>query len=152
MKEDKKNNNVRRKEHRLHFYDYSKSAYYFITINTHKRQHYFGEIIDDKMILNENGNIVNEISKNILNPEQAEFLSFQIMPNHIHFIIELKKDGDIELKNIVSYFKSTISKKIKDIKPLWDRGYFDRVIRDEKEYNNVVKYIQNNPYRNKYKW
>ena len=152
MKENSDNNKIRRKDHRLHFYDYSKSAYYFITINTYKRQHFFGEIKDNKMILNENGNIVDNISKNILDLEKAEFLCFQIMPNHIHFIIELKKDGNIELKNIISYFKSTVSKQIKDIKPLWDRGYFDRVIRDEKEYNNVVKYILDNPYRDKYKW
>ena len=93
-----------------------------------------------------------DISKNILDKDKAEFLCFQIMPNHIHFIIELKKDGGIELKNIISYFKSTVSRNIKKIKPLWDRGYFDRVIRDEKEYNNVVKYILDNPYRDKYKW
>ena len=147
---DKKN--IRRKDHRLHFYDYSKSTYYFITINTYKRQHFFGEIKDDKMFLSDNGRIVKNISENILDKNKAEFTCFQIMPNHIHFIIELKNDGGIALKNIISLFKSTISKNIKNIKPLWDRGYFDRIIRDEKEYNNVVNYILNNPYRDKYKW
>lgn len=142
---------VRRKEHRLKYYDYSKANLYFITIDTYDKKDIFGIIKDDKMILNNVGKILNDNYSLIFDNGKAEIICFQIMPNHIHFILELKNDGDITLPGAVSYFKASITKKI-GIKPLWMRGYFDRVIRDEKEFKNVYNYIVNNPYRDKYKW
>ena len=63
---------------------------YFITICTHNREHLFGELIDGKMILNNVGEIVkrellktNEIRKNV------KIDNWVIMPNHIHFLIEI---------------------------------------------------------------
>ena len=142
---------VRRKEHRLKFYDYSKANMYFITINTYNKEDVFGIIDNDKMILNDVGSKLNELFTTIFDNGKAEVIVYQIMPNHVHFILELKNDGDIKLSSAVSYFKSSITRKI-GIKPLWMRGYYDRVIRDEKEFNNVYNYIVNNPYRDKYKW
>lgn len=142
---------MKRKEHRLKTYDYSKANFYFITINTYKKQNIFGKIENNKMLYNDIGKLTNEICCNIYDNVKIKMICYQIMPNHIHFIIELIKDGDIKLANAISYFKSTISKKVK-LKSLWDRGYYDRVIRDEKEYQNVFNYIINNPYRDKYKW
>ena len=142
---------VRRKEHRLKYYDYSKSNYYFITINTYDKKDIFGVIENDKMIFNDAGNKLNELVPTIFDNGKAEIVVFQIMPNHIHFILEIKKDGAIKLSSAIGYFKSIATKELK-IKPLWTRGYYDRVIRDEKEYNNEYNYIVNNPYRDKYKW
>lgn len=80
----------KRKPIRLKDYDYSKEGMYFITICTHNREHLFGEIIDGKMILNNVGEIVkrellktNEIRKNV------KIDNWVIMPNHIHFLIEI---------------------------------------------------------------
>ena len=142
---------VRRKEHRLKFYDYSKANLYFITIDTYDKKDIFGVVKDDKMKFNSVGKLLNENYDKVFDNGKAEIVCFQIMPNHIHFILELKKDGDISLSSAISYFKASMTKKL-GIKPLWMRGYFDRVIRDEKEFNNVYNYIINNPYRNKYKW
>ena len=142
---------VRRKEHRLKYYNYSKANLYFITIDTHNKQDKFGTIIDNKMKLNDAGKILNDNYKQIFDNGKAEIICFQIMPNHIHFILELKNDGDISLSGAISYFKSSVTRAL-DIKPLWMRGYYDRVIRNEKEFENVYNYIINNPYRDKYKW
>ena len=139
-------------KHRLQNYDYSKANYYFITINTYNKQKFFGKIVDDKMIYNKYGKIFLDEIENIFDNDKATITCYQLMPNHLHLIIELKKDGAIKLNNVISYLKSTITKKVKDIKPLWARGYYDRVIRDEKEYYNVYEYITNNPYMDKYKW
>ena len=126
---------VRRKEHRLKYYDYSKANLYFITIDTYEKKDMFGIIKDDKMVLNDTGKVLNENYASVFDNGKAEIICFQIMPNHIHFIIELKNDGDMKLSGAVSYFKSCMTRKI-GIKPLWMRGYYDRVIRDEKEFNN----------------
>ena len=138
--------------YRLKYYDYSKSNYYFITINTYKKQKFFGKIVNNEMIYNNYGNLVVNAIDDIFVDKSIEVICFQLMPNHLHMILEFKKDGEMELKNAISYFKSSITKKIKNIRPLWDRGFYDRVIRDDKEYRNVYEYIINNPYMEKYKW
>jgi REP element-mobilizing transposase RayT len=82
---------------------------------------------------------------------------FLIMPNHIHFILELgnnpswrnaKKPTD--LGNIVKALKSKSvvdSKKlgIFDDSTFWQRSYHDHIIRDESELVRIREYIKNNP-------
>lgn len=142
---------VRRKEHRLKYYDYSKANLYFITIDTYDKKDIFGIVKDNKMVLNDVGKTLNDTYNSVFDNGKAEIICFQIMPNHIHFILELKNDGDISLSGAVSYFKSCVTRRI-GIKHLWMRGYYDRVIRDDREFENVYNYIINNPYRDKYKW
>jgi len=75
---------------RLQNWDYGANASYFITICTHNREHYFGEIINGEMILNELGRIVEtEWMKTIeIRPDMnLEFGVFVVMPNHFHAII-----------------------------------------------------------------
>ena len=72
-------------------YDYSQNGFYFITICTQNRELFFGNIIDNKMILSEIGKIAEQewintdkIRNNVILHE------FVIMPNHIHGIIQIK--------------------------------------------------------------
>ena len=71
-------------------WDYASEGLYFITICTKNHQHFFGEIIDGKMILNEFGKIVqNEWIKSIeMRPDMhLELGEFIVMPNHFHAVI-----------------------------------------------------------------
>ena len=71
-------------------WDYASEGLYFITICTKNHQHFFGEIIDGKMILNEFGKIVqNEWIKSIkMRPDMhLELGEFVVMPNHFHAVI-----------------------------------------------------------------
>ncbi len=75
---------------RLKGYDYSSEGSYFITICAHKMQHFFGHIENEKMQLNEIGELAEKFWKEI--PEHfphAMLDAFIIMPNHIHGIITL---------------------------------------------------------------
>ena len=142
----------KRKNVRLKNYDYRQKGFYFITICTLHIKSIFGDIVDDKMVLNDNGYLIkniierfNEKDENIKN----DF--YQIMPNHIHMIVEFKENLDRDLSSIISNFKSKCTREL-GIKNLWQRNFYERVIRDEKEYMNVLEYINNNPYRDKYKW
>ena len=110
----------------------------------------FGELIDNIMILNENGNKIKEVITNFEN-EKYDVDYYQIMPNHVHFIIYIKIDNKVKLSQIVSSFKSKCTNMIK-ISGMWQRGYYERVIRDQKEYDSIVKYIDENPFREKYHW
>jgi putative transposase len=82
-----------------------------------------------------------------------------IMPNHIHFIIELTEWADTgpapTIGEIVCSFKTrTTGHAIKEIKKgnllpfdkrFWQRNYYEHIIRNEKEYYKIVEYIENNP-------
>ncbi|MFN9303015.1 MAG: hypothetical protein ACK6DA_09620, partial [Candidatus Kapaibacterium sp.] len=83
-----------RKSIRLHGYDYSQAGAYFITICTQDREHRFGKIENDEMVLNEYGIIAyNEWNKLTERFSNFESDVFQIMPNHMHGIIVLNPVG-----------------------------------------------------------
>ena len=155
---------------RLPNYDYSQSGAYFITICTHQREWLFGEIHNKKMLLNEFGNIARdewlETPKIRPNLELGEFI---IMPNHIHGIIWIK-DDEIGRKSVSLYaptpptfrsptktigaiirgYKSSVTKQINIIRKLsgfavWQRNYYEHIIRNEKDLNNITRYIKFNP-------
>jgi REP element-mobilizing transposase RayT len=92
-----------RKSIRLKGYDYSKNGIYFITICTHNRENLFGEIIDGKMIINDAGKMVEkEILKTNEIRENIKIEEYIIMPNHIHFVIEIVGAMPLERPNITS--------------------------------------------------
>ncbi len=95
-----------RKSLRLKHYDYAQAGYYFITIVAQNRAHLFGEIVEGDMVLNEAGKMVKkwhmkleEKFQNICNHEMV------IMPNHIHFIIEIKYEYQGQTHGFAPYAK-----------------------------------------------
>ena len=139
-----------RKNIRLKEYDYSSKGMYFITICTKDKKDVFGKIFNNKMIFNDYGNKLNDILMSFEN-EKYKIDYYQIMPNHIHFIVNIKDDNLIDLSKIISQIKSKCTNLIK-YKNLWQKNFYERVVRDEKEYNSIVEYINENPYRDKYGW
>ncbi|WP_427873717.1 hypothetical protein [Flavobacterium sp. MMS24-S5] len=87
--------------HRLQNWDYSSEAVYFITLVTKDRKCIFGSVEEEKMILNENGKIVeNELLKSIKIRKNWFFHNWVIMPNHIHLLIEIQnKDVSINMES-----------------------------------------------------
>lgn len=85
---------------RLKNWDYSSEAVYFITIVAKNRECIFGKIEDDKMILNENGKIIEtELLRSITIRENWFFHNWVIMPNHIHLLIEIQSINNIQNEN-----------------------------------------------------
>ena len=156
-----------RKRIRLKDYDYSKPGYYFVTINRNKNSNDLSSIKNGEIKLGETGKIVDKVWNDLPNHyPNCQLDEYIIMPNHIHGIIKLNdcREGFITLpdKNvktnkinhglpeIIRGFKTFSSKTINEkIKPRqkfrWHKSYYDRVIRSERELNNVRKYIVNNP-------
>jgi len=90
-----------RRSIRLKGYDYSQDGLYFITICTHNREFLFGEIINNKMILNSAGKMANECWLKI--PEHfpdAILHNHVVMPNHVHGIIELANRHVVGVQNL----------------------------------------------------
>jgi REP element-mobilizing transposase RayT len=156
----------KRKTVRLKEYDYSQPGEYFVTICTKNHECIFGSIINGKMILNEKGRIVDKCWKGIpVHFLNTELDNFVIMPNHIHGILILndsvgtrhavslperfRKPVPGSLSTIVRSFKSAVTKQINEMRlagdaPLWQPRYYDRIIRSEKELQNIRDYIDNN--------
>jgi REP element-mobilizing transposase RayT len=162
-------NKYRAESTRLADWDYSSAGYYFVTICTYNREILFGNISDNVMILSEYGNIVKEEwLKSTEIRKEIELDEFVIMPNHVHGIIIINHDDDVETngrsslqqkqfsmqpKSIPSFiagFKSSATKRIniaRNMKgnPVWQRNYYERIIRNEKELHQIRAYIHNNP-------
>ncbi len=134
---------------RLKEYNYAKSGMYFITICSHNREKIFGKIEDDIMNLSKYGLIAERtlqiiqkrLNKKILIPE------YIIMPNHLHFIVQIKRDNIIKLKDLITTYKSIVTKNINknEFIIVWQRNYYEHIIRNEKELFLIIKYIKNNP-------
>lgn len=85
---EKFRNKYREPSARLQNWDYGSNGAYFITICTKEMQHFFGEVVDKKMILNSAGLLAEEYLIEILKQfPYVEFGNFQIMPNHMHGIL-----------------------------------------------------------------
>ena len=77
---------------RLQNWDYGSNGAYFITICTKEMQHFFGEVVDKKMILNSVGVLAEEYWIEIQKQfPYVELGNFQIMPNHVHGILIIDK-------------------------------------------------------------
>jgi len=81
---------------RAQWWDYGWNGAYFITICCKNRKHYFGEIVNNKMVLSPLGIIADIFWHEITNHSKHVSLGeFVVMPNHIHGILLIDKpDGD----------------------------------------------------------
>jgi len=84
----------KRKATRLSNYDYSQIGLYFITICTKNKKCYFGQIVNDRMILNIAGKIIDKWWNELENKFNITLHEYVIMPNHIHGIIEINNFPD----------------------------------------------------------
>ena len=162
-----------RKANRMREYDYSQAGYYFVTICTQNRKELFGAIIDDRMIANAAGKMVEETWDELSRfYEGIRTDQFQIMPNHVHGIIAIVHVGTglracpnsgqpqgvvptLSLSDVIHRFKSfTTHQYISSVKhdgwkpfdeKLWQRSFYDHRIRKDEDMNRIRAYIQNNP-------
>ena len=95
--------------------------------------------------LNEFGKIVDAEWKNLtIKYPNVNIGEYIIMPNHFHGIIEIT-ERTVTIGNIIGYFKHKTTKMINLPEKLWQRNYWEHIIRDETEYIKIVEYIRNNP-------
>lgn len=159
-----------RRSFRLKEYDYSQPGAYFVTVCTQKGQLFLENVSRAVMVLNRYGRMVesswNELSSHFLNMQSDWFV---VMPNHIHGIVFLKDDcrggvtppvgksacGGLPLQKpnlgqIIGYFKYQTTKLINQTRltpgfRVWQRNYYEHVIRSEDKLNKIRYYIQINP-------
>ncbi len=145
----------RRRSIRLKGYEYSKPGAYFITICTRRREPMFGGIVNGEMVSNEYVDIVlkcwRALEGYFRNMEPSAFV---IMPNHVHGIVVINDMGmnGKSLPEIVRVFKTSSSRRINNARgttgtPVWQRNYWEHVIRNQEAFNRIHDYILTNPKR-----
>ncbi|MDJ0650318.1 MAG: transposase [Xenococcaceae cyanobacterium MO_188.B19] len=156
-------------------WDYTSNGHYFVTICTHNRQHFFGNVIVGKMQLSDIGVIVaQEWQKTPHIRPNVQLDEWVVMPNHFHGIIIINNPEETFRRNvsntknettqpetnnksrlkpnslgsIIGQFKSVCTKQIRKIgftDFCWQTRFHDHIIRDEKSLQRVRQYIINNP-------
>ena len=156
-----------RRSIRLRGYDYSQAGAYFITVCTQNRGCLFGEIADDEMRLNDAGRIVEQCWSEIpAHFPHVELDTFIVMPNHIHGVLVIIDDVGAKnfsplplnkrmprgtsktIGSVVRGFKIGVAKWFRqntDIYTVWQRNYYEHIIRNDESLNRIREYIVNNP-------
>jgi putative transposase len=156
-----------RRSIRLQRYNYANPGAYFVTICTQGQKCLFGEVTNGEVRLNESGTVVTNCWQWL--PSQYRHVDLDewvVMPNHFHGIIILSDDGDVcrggsrtapteavrrkPLGGLIGAFKTVSTKEINELRgsrgsPLWQRNYYEHVIRNENELNKIREYILSNP-------
>ena len=153
-----------RRSIRLKDFDYSQSGAYFVTIVTHQRRCFFGEVAGGDVQLSEAGRIVNEMWQRLSERfDNVSADSFVVMPNHVHGIVTVGAqliapdgagDGAMNraptLGQIIRAVKAASTYRIRQstgLEALWQRNYYEHVIRDGKSLDRIRRYIAENPAR-----
>jgi putative transposase len=154
---------------RLQGYDYTQDGAYFVTLCTHQRALLFGDVVGDDMELNTLGCIVlEEWERTATLRPYIELDAFVIMPNHLHGIIIINW-GDVgarravplqtewfgkpvsdSIPTVVRAFKSATTRRVNQVRltpgePVWQRNYYEHIIRSEGALNQIRQYIHLNP-------
>lgn len=160
-----------RRSLRLRDFDYAQEGAYFVTICTQDRSCVLGEILDGSMLLNDAGRMVQKAWDDLADHYPGlETDAVVVMPNHLHGVIVLLKGQGpasgvqdphaeaargLRLGDVVHRFKSLTTRRFADgVKGLgwpafpgrlWQRNYFEPVIRDRESLDRSREYIAANP-------
>ena len=162
-----------RRSIRLPGFDYAQPGAYFVTICSYRRNPIFSRIVKGEIVLSIEGRVASE--EWFRTAEIREYVTlfddeFVVMPDHIHGIIHItqsvgarrrraptcaEKFGNPvpgSLPTIICAYKSKVTRRInieRDTKgeSVWQRGYIERIIRNEKELAAIRRYISENPVR-----
>jgi REP element-mobilizing transposase RayT len=154
-----------RRSIRLQNYDYSRPGAYFVTICVQDRSCLFGDVVGGGMRLNDAGRVAcecwNDIPKHF---PHVHLDAFMIMPNHVHGIFFIvgptmpvgaknfspQHGTSRTVGSVVRGFKIGVTGWLRantDIHVVWQRNYWEHIVRDESELNRIREYIADNPAR-----
>lgn len=152
---------------RLAGWDYAADGHYFITLVAEKRRPVFGTVVFDSVRLTRIGEIVRAALEDTPRRRQGVTLdTWVIMPDHLHALLILQRSGralDVtipralhrpgnSLSSLVAQFKSKTTHAVRGVADapagrLWQRGFFERVVRNDEELHAFRRYIVENPSR-----
>ena len=161
-----------RRSIRLDGYDYAREGAYYVTVCAEERQRLFGHVIEGHMVLNDAGRMVQAVWDELPAHYPGVGIDmFVVMPDHIHGIVYLgagrcarsagfrpddtPATAGMSLPDVVNRFKTMTTKRYADgVKQsgwprfpgtLWQRNYYEHIVRNDADLNRIREYIRNNP-------
>jgi REP element-mobilizing transposase RayT len=158
-----------RRSIRLQGYDYAGHGSYYVTICAAGRECVFGEVRDDEVVLSDLGRIVAyEWRRSAEIRRELTIGPFVVMPNHMHGIVSIVHEAEPvgahghaplrrdlyrparSIGSFVGRFKGAVTRRINAMRdtpgtPVWQRNYYEHVIRDQEDFNRIAAYIEDNP-------
>ena len=151
----------KRKHPRLKEYDYGRCGAYFVTICTQERRCILSRIVGRGLApaaieLTQYGEIARKHLFDLHNRyPYIKIIQFVIMPNHIHFVLfmELNAAGASPrptLFDIICSYKSLVTRDCKRVQPIdkvFQTSFYEHIIRNRQDYDDISRYIKDNPAR-----
>ena len=163
-----------RRPMRLPGYDYSEKGAYFVTLVSHRRSCLFGSLESEQLTPSDMGRIVEEEwNATQYIRREIELGSYVLMPNHLHALVVIKtKASGLErqtaervdgksasgprrrsLSALIGGFKGVTTKRCRangllaHNSSLWQRGFYEHIVRNDVDWNAIGQYIAHNPSR-----
>jgi len=154
----------KRKPNRLKGYNYSQNGLYFLTLCTKDKECILGRIVGGgdldapQMVLSDYGKIVEKYIRSIKNAySNIELINYTVMPNHIHLVVMIYSDDNMfrdtatktPANDIIPVMISALKRFINKETGfnIWQRSYHDHIIRNEKSFDKIWEYVEDNPAR-----
>ncbi len=173
MQQDDNNDIARRRSVRLAGFDYRLPGGYFVTLCAWQKQCVWREIVNGEVCLNDWGEIVASewLGTPLVRPE-TELDAFVVMPNHVHTIVWVRQEpcggrmpcaptgsartgGRLarpprSLGALIGGYKAAVTRRIRALRGrsdlmVWQRNYYEHVVRNERELSALREYIARNP-------
>jgi REP-associated tyrosine transposase len=163
-----------RRSLRLKGFDYSQAGAYFVTLVTFQRESLFGDVLERQFVPNQAGKVVQQEWTRTAEIRPGVHLDdYVVMPNHLHAIVIFEHEARVgahscaplrsaiterlyrpprSLGSLIAGFKSSVTKRINQLRdspgvPVWQRNYYEHVVRNESELGRIRDYIALNPER-----
>lgn len=137
-----------RKRMRLRDFDYSSEGAYFLTLCLQKKLSLFENHRAKEMVEKWIVEIENKY-------ENVTVDCYVVMEDHVHLILFITEGNQISLSEIMKWFKTmTTNEYIRGVrdrvyepfeKKLWQRSFYDHIIRNDEDLNEKREYVMNNP-------
>ena len=146
-----------RKPNRIAEYDYNQNGAYFVTVCTQDRRKILSQIVGDgSPVPKPIGILAESLIHQISNKYPNVYIDqYMIMPDHIHMLLRIDNadgtgDPSPTLGNIIGWYKYQLTKQVNaqagtQGQRLLQRSYYDHVIRNQRDYDEVWQYVENNP-------
>ena len=157
-----------RKSPRLPGFDYGRYGAYFLTFCTHNKKNILSRVVvgegsalpissfnaTHKIELLPYGKIADRWINKIPEKFPGTYVDcYVIMPNHIHLLLSIRNgaengretSSDTSTNSVLGWLKYNITKEINSTEKVFQRSYYDHVIRNREDYNKIYKYIYENP-------
>lgn len=150
----------RRKNIRLHGFDYHQSGGYFVTICTSNRECILSQVLPGNKFVRADvqpsalGRIAENMLREVSERTGICLDAYVIMPNHIHLLLRIPEGGTgSAVGEYVGMFKSLTlyhwraicNREGRRMGTVWQRNYFEHILRNEADFIEKLRYVEENP-------